>query len=49
MKQQHNEYRDFVTNNEKGDLTKKRMIEKFSDQNGKLSSHDIQEKRAPDV
>jgi len=41
-----------VTTNEKGDLTKKRMIDKFSDKNGKpmqCCSHDIQEKYAPVV
>jgi len=32
---QHKEYRGLVATNEKGDLTKKRMINKFSDKNGK--------------
>jgi len=49
---QHKEYRGLVATNEKGDLTKKRMINKFSDKNGKpvwYCSHDIRKKRVPVV
>ena len=49
---QFNEYRGLGGMNEKEDLTKERMIDKFSDKKGKPSycrSHDIQEKHAPVV
>ena len=49
---QLNEYRGLGGMNEKEDLTKERMIDKFSDKKGKpcyCRSHDIQEKHAPVV